>query len=90
MTRARGRPPLPEGHARRATIALRATAELRTRLGEAALASGRSLSQEAELRLENSFRDDEILAILARIEARLDGHLALPEETAAAIQDLDA
>jgi hypothetical protein len=55
----RGRPSLPKGEGKRHAIGLRATADLRRKLEEGARQSGRSLSQEAELRLENSFRDDD-------------------------------
>ena len=58
--RKRGRPPLPRTEGKRSAIGLRATAELRKRLEEAAKASGRSLSQEAELRLERTFLQEEI------------------------------
>ena len=55
----RGRPSLPEGKGKRHAIGLRATADLRRKLEEGAKQSGRSLSQEAEFRLENSFGDDD-------------------------------
>ena len=52
----RGRPPLPPTEGKRETLSLRVTAELRKRLEEGALVSGRSMSQEAELRIERSFQ----------------------------------
>jgi TraY domain-containing protein len=55
MTPKRGRPPMPQTEGKRAVIALRVTAEMKRSLQEAADKSGRSLSQEAELRLERSF-----------------------------------
>lgn len=60
----RGRPRLPESEGKRHVIAFRATTQLREQLEHAAKLSGRSLSQEAEFRLELSFRDEE-----ARFEA---------------------
>jgi hypothetical protein len=55
----RGRPSLPKGKGKRHAIGLRATADLRRKLEEGARQSGRSLSQEAEFRLESSFKDDD-------------------------------
>ena len=49
-----GRPPLPGGE--RVPLGLRVTTEVRDRLNEACKASGRSLSQEAEFRLEQTFK----------------------------------
>lgn len=54
--------------ARRATISTRVTDELRKAIGEASKKTGRSLAQEIEFRLERSFRDDEIIERLDRIE----------------------
>ncbi len=48
-----GRPPLPGGA--RVPLGLRVTTEVRRGLNEACKASGRSLSQEAETRLEHTF-----------------------------------
>ena len=45
---------------RRATLSVRLTPEGRTRLEQAASASGRSLAQEVEMRLEKSFNDDQM------------------------------
>jgi hypothetical protein len=54
----RGRPTLPEGKGKRQTLALRVTEERRKALEEAADRSGRSLSQELEIRLERSFDEE--------------------------------
>ena len=51
----RGRPPLPPTEGKREVLTLRVTAELRQRLEGAASDSGRSMSQEAELRIDRSF-----------------------------------
>lgn len=58
----RGRPTKPPaaGDAR-ASLGLRVTAKLKRDLDEAARASGRSQSQEAELRLERSFLEEQAL-----------------------------
>jgi hypothetical protein len=45
----------------RVSLGLRVTAEMKLRLDDAAAKSGRSQSQEAELRLERSFREEEAL-----------------------------
>jgi len=84
--RTRGRPSLPKGEGKRHAIGLRVTAGLRHSLEAAVTASGRSLSQEAEFRLEQSFRDEaayggrELAGLFrmmagaaAMIEARRDG-----------------
>jgi hypothetical protein len=54
----RGRPALPKGAGKRHALGLRATAECRKALEEAAASSGRSISQEIEFRLERSFHQD--------------------------------
>jgi hypothetical protein len=74
----RGRPTKPGKPGEKTTLSLRMTAELKQRLEDAGSSSGRNLSQEAERRLENSFRDDEIL------DRALD--LALGRQTAGLVQ----
>lgn len=59
--RKKGRPPLPKGKAKREAIGLRTTPELKERLQKAADKSGRSLSQEAEFRIELSYLADSFL-----------------------------
>ena len=51
----RGRPALPPGEGKRVPLSMRTTRELRARLDEAVKASGRSLVQEVEYRIECSF-----------------------------------
>jgi TraY domain len=58
VARPRGRPPLPQAEGKRHALALRVTAERRNALEEAAAQSGRSLSQEIEFRLEQSFHEE--------------------------------
>lgn len=53
-----GRPLKEAEPGKRASLGLRVTAETKARLEIAAAASGRSQSQEAEIRLEASFRDE--------------------------------
>ena len=48
----------------RIMLGLRVTPEIKRRLDESAIASGRSQSQEAELRLEQSFREEDLLPSL--------------------------
>lgn len=57
----RGRPTKAPIEGERASLGLRVTADLKRRLDEAAAASGRSQSQEAELRLERSFERQALL-----------------------------
>ena len=54
-----GRPPLPPEKRKRPSMGFRPTAEMRGKLEEAAAASGFSLTQEVERRLERSFLDEE-------------------------------
>lgn len=57
----RGRPTKTAIPGDRASLGLRVTADLKSRLEQAAEASGRSQSQEAELRLERSFEKEDLL-----------------------------
>lgn len=54
-TKKMGRPPLPPGERRRASMGFRPTPAIRRELEQTAFANGRSLSQEIEARLELSF-----------------------------------
>ncbi len=56
-----GRPPQGEYVDKRKTLSTRITSGLRDRLDKSADESGRSLSQEIEFRLEQSFRDEKAL-----------------------------
>jgi hypothetical protein len=51
---------LPPEEGKRIPLNMRTTREIRNRLTTAAIASGRSLAQEVEYRLERSFRDDDL------------------------------
>lgn len=51
-----GRPTKPPKPGQRVPLGLRVTPEMKTRLEAAAIKNGRSLSQEAEFRLEHSLR----------------------------------
>jgi hypothetical protein len=67
-----GRPLLRERkNGDRVPLGFRVTLDLKQRLEYASTACGRSQSQEAEIRLERSFHEDEIIARLERIEAVL-------------------
>ena len=61
-----GRPPLPPERRKRPTMGFRPTAAMRKQIEEAAAASGLSMTQEVERRLERSFatetRAEEIAA----------------------------
>lgn len=69
-----GRPTTPGLEGQKSTLSIRASAELKARLDAAAKERGRSLSQEAEVRLEQSFREDRPL--LAALELAYDRPLA--------------
>jgi TraY domain len=58
-----GRPTTTGKVGEKATLGIRASADLKKRLDEAAKLNGRSLSQEAELRLEQSFRQQQDLLL---------------------------
>jgi hypothetical protein len=64
-----GRPTKPPVEGERVPLGLRVTAAAKRKLEEAAIKSGRSISQEAELRIERSFDDDR----LASVEEQLKG-----------------
>ncbi len=66
----RGRPPKPGGP-KREHLTFRLRGDLKTNLAAAAANEARSISEEVEYRLYRSFRDDEVLAALARIEAKV-------------------
>lgn len=59
--RKRGRPALPEGKAKRYPLNMRTTKEMKEKLESACRASGRSIAQEVELRMEESFKTEESL-----------------------------
>src|SRR6478735_1716299 len=56
-----GRPVVEAAPGVRAGLSLRVTSELKTELEEAAESNGRSLSQEAEFRLERTFANQSLL-----------------------------
>jgi uncharacterized protein (DUF1778 family) len=64
-----GRPPKPPVAGQRVPLGLRVSRKLKEALGAAAETSGRSLSQEAELRLENSLKFDSHLMLVQGLRA---------------------
>ena len=56
-----GRPPISIADGTRAGVGFRVTSRLKAQIRAAADASGRSLSQEIEFRLEQSFRDEWVI-----------------------------
>lgn len=73
-----GRPTrAPKPGERRVSLGLRVTADIKRKLDEAAVASGRSQSQEAELRIERSFEHDDLKRVMR--EALLEA-VANPED----------
>ena len=57
----RGRPALPPTQGKRAPLNTRTTLQLRDKVAEASKETGRSLAQEVELRLEQSFKSDDAI-----------------------------
>ncbi len=64
LGKTRGRPTHPPQEGMRNPLGLRVTAQAKSRLEDAARKSGRSLSQEAEARIEASFLSEDILSFL--------------------------
>jgi len=67
MRKRGGRPPRSHAPGERVPMSFRVTPELKRQMDAAAAATGRSVTAEIELRLEQSFRDDRIEAQLAEI-----------------------
>ncbi len=61
QTRRTGRPPITPGQPKRSAFNTRLRAEIKKRLEFEAESAGRSLSEEIEIRLEQSFRDEDAL-----------------------------
>ena len=94
--RLRGRPPLPPEEGKRYPLSLRTTKRLRERLESASRASGRSIAQEIEFRLEQSFEGLEAIfggreklefckclaAAAGMVESRMGGKSALSDPDA--------
>jgi hypothetical protein len=74
--RHRGRPRLPAEHGKRYPIAIRTTKELKERLEGASKASGRSLAQELEFRLERSFEIQDIAGSVYPLIARISDQIS--------------
>lgn len=81
-----GRPALTPDKGKRAAIGLRTTPELKERLERIAAATGRSLSQEIEFRLERSLQEDDALRREFGDE-RTQRILRIMAQAAAAIED---
>lgn len=60
-----GRPTRPPRPGERVTLGLRVTADLKRKLEKDAVKAGRSLSQEAEIRLERSYDREEVAKLLS-------------------------
>lgn len=61
----RGRPSREYLPSERVPMSFRVRPEMKNMMDNAAGANGRSVSQEVEMRLENSFHEDRVLAALA-------------------------
>lgn len=61
MARAPGRKPTPANQGQRVSLGLKVVPEIKNQLDAAAKFNGRTQSQEAEVRLENSFRNERVL-----------------------------
>ena len=69
----RGRPRKQQPQAgERVSIGLRVTPDMKAAIDQAVAASGRSQSQEVELRLERSFEEDALKAEVARLRLAID------------------
>jgi hypothetical protein len=92
----RGRPTAPRKPGQRSTLSLRLTAEMFTELDKSAKEQGRPISQEAEIRLWASYRNQgslqesleatfgpdaaELLMLLGRLARHAPGVLGIPVE----------
>lgn len=86
----RGRPTTQGTAGEKSTLSIRASAELKAKLDAASNQSGRSLSAEAEVRLEQSFRDQQrpLLAAMELAFGReLGGILIVAGEAMARTRD---
>jgi hypothetical protein len=72
----RGRPRLPAEEGKRYPIAIRTTKDLKERLERASKASGRSLAQELEFRLERSFEVQDIADAVCPVIARISDQIS--------------
>lgn len=72
MMAKRGRPKLPARLRKGSYVGFRATDALRRQIATAAADNGRSLSQEAAARLEQSFRDDQVMGAIALVRADIE------------------
>ena len=61
MARTPGRKPRPANQGQRVSLGLKVTPKIKNQLDAAAKLNGRTQSQEAEVRLENSFRNEHVL-----------------------------
>jgi Arc-like DNA binding domain len=68
--RPRGRPALPKAEKKTVNFTFRSRAELREKLAEAATANGRSISEEIEHRLIQSFFTNEIIQTVTEAAIR--------------------
>lgn len=87
-----GRKPKPDDLRRSASLGLRITQGLRTKLDESALAAGRSISEEVEARLKASFESDSstrsrwggtpqaraLAGLFCRMTDEIEGHTGKP------------
>ena len=64
--RTRGRPALPKAERKRGIFTFRATDALRQRVADSAKQSGRSISEELEYRVEESYRREDISKAVAK------------------------
>jgi hypothetical protein len=67
----RGRPPLRDTDRRKHIMSVRVRPQLHALLQEAAETNGRTLSQEVEFRIEQSFANTEIAAQIGALERKL-------------------
>ena len=66
-----GRPPKPAKERKTVNFTFRSRGELRDQLRDAAAVSGRSISEEIEYRLNQSFRDQYIAEVAANAAIRM-------------------
>jgi hypothetical protein len=94
MSRRIGRPIEPARPGERATLTLRVTADIKSRLEAEAVKTGRSLSQEAETRLEKTFDAEAMKALgseqIEKANARIEEATAYLEGAIARMAEVDS
>jgi hypothetical protein len=86
--RPRGRPPVPATEKKVRNFTFRSRGDMHERLSEAAVLSGRSISEEIEYRLDASFKRDDMQAYVDATAQRTAQMMRLQSEEAELMTEL--